>query len=222
MDEILQAILGVIIVIGILLAMWIVGHPDLSRYPECVKYEDKVVRTETETWLEVIPLVGQRIRDSVMLEDDSVKWVLVSPEALKTLFVSRVKPHISFILLNKTNTPLTINWEASAYIIGGVSSRLIHSGIKFIDAEKKQEPTLVPPKASIIETVVPVSLIERVGFDWHIQDITSATNIELYLTLEGEGIGKKSYSFRWNIEEHQRTIEKKGKVCVEWREPAKK
>lgn len=61
-----------------------------------------------------------------------------------------------FNLLNKTNYPITIDWDNIVFVdtdseIGNV----IHSGTKYIDRNNGQLKTIVPRKAKISDFLVP-------------------------------------------------------------------
>lgn len=78
-----------------------------------------------------------------------------------------VESQIQFSLQNKTQSPIEINWDQSAFIdFSGQSHRVIHAGIKWNDREKSQAPTIVPPTARINDIVYPADYAEWSGSDW--------------------------------------------------------
>lgn len=67
----------------------------------------------------------------------------------------------AFELLNKTNNLVKINWNETTFIDSDAQShRVIHSGIKFIDKEKEQQPTIVPPSAKVSDVILPTDYVE--------------------------------------------------------------
>lgn len=66
------------------------------------------------------------------------------------------KKQISFTLLNMTAGPAMVDWNSAAYVdVLGQSHKVMHSGVKFIDKEKPQVPSVIPPGASISDMVFP-------------------------------------------------------------------
>lgn len=66
---------------------------------------------------------------------------------------------INFTLKNKTDIPLKIEWDESSIVLNGMTEKIIHQGVKLIDAERSQSPTMVPPRAMISDAVMPSSKI---------------------------------------------------------------
>jgi hypothetical protein len=78
-----------------------------------------------------------------------------------------VESQIQFSLQNITDSPIEIGWDQSAFIdFSGESHKVIHSGIKWIDREKPQAPTTVPPTARISDIIYPADYAEWSGSDW--------------------------------------------------------
>ena len=62
---------------------------------------------------------------------------------------------LDFTLKNLTNEPMKINWDEASLIINGESKRVMHKGVKFIDRNSPQAPTVIPGNSSIDELVLP-------------------------------------------------------------------
>lgn len=63
---------------------------------------------------------------------------------------------IGFVLHNKTNEPIKVDWNQAAYVdIYGDSHQVIHSGVRIVDRDKPQAPTTVPPSAKIDDILSP-------------------------------------------------------------------
>ena len=66
----------------------------------------------------------------------------------------------NFILRNKTNHSIKIPWDEVAYINpSGESMRCIHSGIKLIDRNSAQAPTIVAKNSTLSDILVPADHI---------------------------------------------------------------
>jgi hypothetical protein len=68
---------------------------------------------------------------------------------------------IACTIRNKTNDPISVNWNMVSYIdASGDAHKVIHSGIRLVDKEAPQTPTLIPPTARINETLFPTDYIQ--------------------------------------------------------------
>lgn len=67
---------------------------------------------------------------------------------------------ISFILNNKTGHSIKIIWDEAAFVDeNGGSHRVMHSGVKYIDRNSSQPPTVVVRKGKIEDFVFPTDYI---------------------------------------------------------------
>jgi hypothetical protein len=74
---------------------------------------------------------------------------------------------IGLKIQNKLTLPITVNWLSGSFVnIAGEAQGIIHSGVKLINKEDYQKPTLIPPSASITDVVVPANSVEWTGKDW--------------------------------------------------------
>lgn len=62
---------------------------------------------------------------------------------------------IRFSLENKTDSALKIIWDECSIVKFGISEKTIHEGIKYINRNESQSPTIIPPHASIVDFVLP-------------------------------------------------------------------
>lgn len=61
-----------------------------------------------------------------------------------------------FNLFNKTNASMSIIWDECAIItMSGTSERIIHAGIKLINASESMPPTIVPMQARVSDLFYP-------------------------------------------------------------------
>jgi hypothetical protein len=62
---------------------------------------------------------------------------------------------LDFTLKNLTADPMKINWDEASLIIYGESKRVMHKGVKYIDRNSPQAPTVIPSNSSINDLVLP-------------------------------------------------------------------
>jgi len=106
--------------------------------------------------LYVFSLEKPKVSDKLVFEDDSIRVAFAVVES-----------QIQFSMQNRTELPIEINWDQSAFIdFTGQAHRVIHAGIKWNDREKPQAPTTVPPTARISDIVYPADYAEWSGSDW--------------------------------------------------------
>lgn len=68
---------------------------------------------------------------------------------------------INFIAENKTDYSLQIIWDECAYVDeNGSSHRVIHSGIKYIDRNNPQPPSIIASKSKLTDIIYPSDYIE--------------------------------------------------------------
>jgi len=67
---------------------------------------------------------------------------------------------IACSIRNKTGDPISVNWNVISYVdSSGDAHKVMHSGIRLVDKEAPQTPTLIPPTARISETLFPIDYI---------------------------------------------------------------
>lgn len=78
-----------------------------------------------------------------------------------TWYVS--KTQFNFKLKNKTNHSIKVPWDDIVFINpGGISMRVIHSGIKFVDRNSEQSPSVVAKNSVLKDILVPSDYIHYV------------------------------------------------------------
>ncbi|MFY9125207.1 MAG: hypothetical protein WAO59_08170 [Bacteroidales bacterium] len=122
---------------------YIVGLQNVER-PENAKErygESKIVNFEEEG------------KTKYSYEDDMIKIVWLP---LSTQF--------SFTLQNKTDHSIKIIWDEAAYVDpNGSSGRVMHAGVKYIDRNNPQPPTVIVKNAIIDDMIVPTDNIYYVS-----------------------------------------------------------
>jgi len=77
---------------------------------------------------------------------------------------SPTSSQISFILTNKTDHSIRIIWDEAAYVdVPGESHRVMHSGVKYIDRNNPQPPSVIVRKGSLSDFVVPTDRVVYVS-----------------------------------------------------------
>ncbi len=67
---------------------------------------------------------------------------------------------INFTLTNKTDRSIKIIWDEAAFIdMEGQSGRVTHEGVKYIDRNASQPPSVVPSEKSLTDFVVPTERV---------------------------------------------------------------
>jgi len=99
-------------------------------------------------------------------ENEITKYTYEDDFVLFTWFVSSTQFH--FLLKNKTNHSIKIPWDDIAYINpDGESKRVIHSGIKLIDRNNAQAPSVVAKNSTLNDILIPSDNIYYVSeFGW--------------------------------------------------------
>jgi hypothetical protein len=121
------------------------------------------------------------------------------------------KDGVIVVIKNLTNNPIKIFWEESAYISpSGTAGRIIHNGIKLLDRNQPQAPTVIPPGALITDYIVPSDNIyfsdDRYTGGWKYLPILTqyrvGSVVGLFLPMEVNG-QKINMNYRFRIESIQ-------------------
>ena len=84
-----------------------------------------------------------------------------------TLIPEIVEYQIVLTIINNHNSTIRIPWDDAAYVDNqGSTHRVIHMGVKLVDKEKAQVPTIIPAGARLDDVVVPSDGIELVNGIW--------------------------------------------------------
>jgi len=108
---------------------------------------------------------------------------------------------LTVLIRNPTNSLLTILWDESAMVLpGGVSERIIHTGVRIINKAAPQAPTTIAPHSIAHEEIIwPASLVTP-GNNARGSSIRLSNNctISLYLTIQHPS-GKKVENWTWTF-----------------------
>ncbi|MFM6308511.1 MAG: hypothetical protein ACKPGB_09620, partial [Dolichospermum sp.] len=71
---------------------------------------------------------------------------------------------LGFVLNNKTKNPIKIDWNQVSYIDTlGNAEKVIHQGVKYVNRNEFQTPTIIPPTAKIQDIIFPSNNISYVS-----------------------------------------------------------
>lgn len=112
---------------------------------------------------------------------------------------------------NNTDDPIAIDWNNVAYIDAGSNShRVFHGGVKYIEKEKQQVQTMVPPGARVRDTVSPIDYATWKESYWSQEYLLpykskeaaamKGQSIRLFIPLEING-HTKNYNFEFGIDD---------------------
>lgn len=88
-----------------------------------------------------------------------------------------------FELKNISKSTLGIDWDDIIYIdVKSESQRVIHSGVKYKEANNPQQPSLVAKNSSIKDSLVPTNLISWAAWknEWEIRSLLNQSKIRGY------------------------------------------
>lgn len=68
--------------------------------------------------------------------------------------------NLSFTITNKTNSSIKILWDEMSYIDHmNISRRVMHSGVKYINRNESQPPTIVARNSTVVDLIIPTDNI---------------------------------------------------------------
>ena len=121
------------------------------------------------------------------------------------------KEQIGFVLQNKGNNPIKIDWDQVSYVdVSGKSHKVIHSGVRYIERDRPQVPTIVPPTANVEDIVFPSDYVyysKSIGWcktpffpEGPDAKIYKGRAFSIFMPLEIDGV-VKNYLFTFEIED---------------------
>ena len=148
-------------------------------------------------------------------------FVLTKPKASSQLIYedpflkiefSITQKQFGFILQNRTENPIKIDWNQVSYVdVLSESHKVMHSGVKYTDKGNPQTPTLIPPTAKLKDIVYPIDYVSYLpgpsGGLWTeaplLPEAPEAKNLKgksfsVFMPLEINGV-VKNYLFSFNI-----------------------
>lgn len=124
-------------------------------------------------------------------------------------FDSRISPgitkQIEFELANRSVYTLRILWNDAAFIhVDGMSSRVLHAGVRFLQSDQPMPPTTVPAGAKVREVAAPADRVRWLGSSWYQDPIVGANDagktVGLLIPVEFADGVRREYHFEFRIE----------------------
>lgn len=109
---------------------------------------------------------------ALTFEDEviSITWKPVSVKSWEP-----AKDAMGFVLTNKTQTSLRLNWDHAAFVdFAGKSGRVMHGGVRFLERDKSLPPSVVAAGGNLQDFVVPVDNVSWTGQSWRIEPMLPA------------------------------------------------
>jgi hypothetical protein len=102
----------------------------------------------------------------VTFEENGESKISYEDELIKIVWLP-LSSQFSFNLKNKTDHSIKIIWNEAVYVDeNGSSGRVMHSGVKYVDRNNPQPPTVVVKNASIDDIIVPTDNIYYVSGEY--------------------------------------------------------
>lgn len=121
-----------------------------------------------------------------------------------------------FTVRNKTEEPLKINWNEAAYVDPDRQShKIMHSGVRFIERDAAQLPTIVPPGAELTDLLIPTDYVEwesgysRFSTGWKTREMFpkpeqgqrfDGRSLSIFLPIQTGDSVAHNYNFTFSIE----------------------
>lgn len=97
-------------------------------------------------------------REHLAVISDSGKTKFTFDDSLVRITLAPITDGFAFRLENKTLHSIRIVWDDAAIVDpAGESGRVLHSGVKYVDRNSSQPPTVVVAKGFVTDIVVPTS-----------------------------------------------------------------
>jgi hypothetical protein len=91
----------------------------------------------------------------VMVKPWENRELLFEDQAIRIIF-SISEKQIGIRLQNKTQSPIKVDWNTLSYVdITGLAHGVVHTGVRYIERDRPQVPTIIPPAAMIEDVIIP-------------------------------------------------------------------
>lgn len=78
-----------------------------------------------------------------------------------------MKQAVAITIVNKGKSAISIPWDSVAIIDDTKRSRrVIHTGVRLIDRDKPQSPSVIAPASELYDEITPIDNIELSGTSW--------------------------------------------------------
>lgn len=108
----------------------------------------------------------QRYGEIKKIDEDSLNRYSFEDENIK-IAIFGGESRFVFSLSNKTANTIKIIWDDAVFVqTNGVTSKVIHSGIKYSERENNQTPSIIIRGATLEDFALPTSLVRNDGLSW--------------------------------------------------------
>lgn len=126
-----------------------------------------------------------RLREDAPVSVD-LKPVTYWFEYMGDVKMAEASDAMEFTLVNKLQQPITVEWDRCAFVdADGVSHRVIHAGVRLMNRDQPQAPSVVGALGRIEDLIIPTDYVAFVDGRWINR---------VYLPIDPAAKGKK-YSF---------------------------
>jgi hypothetical protein len=163
------------------------------------KYE--VTYKDADLGKQIFVMVKPRESKELMFEDQAIRIRFILSET-----------QVGIRLQNKMPSAIKVDWNTVSYVdITGLAHSVIHTGVRYIERDRPQVPTIIPPAAMIEDAIVPsdhISYASGSGSGWSSRplfpgltatDLYVGKSFSVFMPLEIEG-AVKNYSFAFSVE----------------------
>jgi hypothetical protein len=95
-------------------------------------------------------------------------------DSILNIAIGRSNDRYVFILVNKTNKAITIDYSNSVFVdTNGESERFMHNGVKYVDRETDKSSSVIPLYSKLTDIIIPNHLVGHPSYDnyqWTISD----------------------------------------------------
>jgi hypothetical protein len=147
----------------------------------------------------------------VMVKPWESKELIFEDQAIRIRFTLS-ETQIGIRLQNKMPSPIKVDWNTISYVdIAGLAHSVMHTGVRYIERDRPQVATVIPPEAMIEDAIVPsdhISYTSGSGGGWSSRPLFPAlaeSNLyigklfSVFMPLELEGM-VKNYLFSFRVE----------------------
>lgn len=147
----------------------------------------------------------QRYGEIKKIDEDSLNRYAFEDENIKISILGGESRFV-FSLSNKTANTIKIIWDDAVFVqTNGVTSKVIHSGIKYSERENNQTPSIIIRGATLEDFALPTSLVRNDGLTWVEESMFpsevsyTVKQIRLMLPIQIEDVVNE-YVFIFNVE----------------------
>ena len=155
---------------------------------------------------------------------DSGETVSYVDSSINAVF-SIDKKDVSLVLRNKTDKTMKILWDETLFIQNGVSGRVMHAGVKFMDRNQSMPPSVIPAGTLHTDVIIPTNKVYwREGYyskygsspgGWEQRDLfpestEKGTEFSVFMPMMVNG-SQRDYTFNFQIGD-KKTVYKEERV----------